>query len=82
MDLPPLADPLDAPFETPLADPLDVVALRSELLAPAGPVARLDVVSRTGSTNADLLASARAGSPDRAVRSAELQKAGRGRLDR
>jgi BirA family biotin operon repressor/biotin-[acetyl-CoA-carboxylase] ligase len=69
VDLPPLADPLDAPFETPLADPLDVVALRSELLAPAGPVARLDVVARTGSTNADLLA-------------AELQQAGRGRLDR
>jgi BirA family biotin operon repressor/biotin-[acetyl-CoA-carboxylase] ligase len=82
VDLPPLADPLDAPFETPLADPLDVVALRSELLAPAGPVARLDVVARTGSTNADLLAAARAGAPDRAVLAAELQQAGRGRLDR
>ncbi|HEX4253337.1 MAG TPA: biotin--[acetyl-CoA-carboxylase] ligase [Pseudonocardia sp.] len=86
MDHPPPADTADAPlagdFGTPLADPLDPTALRAALLAPAGPVARLDVVARTGSTNADLLAAARAGAPDRSVLTAELQEAGRGRLDR
>jgi BirA family transcriptional regulator, biotin operon repressor / biotin---[acetyl-CoA-carboxylase] ligase len=59
--------------------PLDVTALRSEL---AGIVARLDVVERTGSTNADLLSAAREGAADRTVLVAELQDAGRGRLDR
>lgn len=48
----------------------------------AGLVGDLDVVARTGSTNADLLAAARAGAPDRTVLVAELQDAGRGRLDR
>jgi BirA family biotin operon repressor/biotin-[acetyl-CoA-carboxylase] ligase len=66
----------------PLADPLDVTGLRAALLAPAGPVARLDLVASTGSTNADLLAAARAGAPDRSVLTAELQQTGRGRLDR
>lgn len=59
--------------------PLDAEMLRSEL---AGVVARLDVVERTGSTNADLLAAARAGAADRTVLVAEQQDAGRGRLDR
>jgi BirA family transcriptional regulator, biotin operon repressor / biotin---[acetyl-CoA-carboxylase] ligase len=59
--------------------PLDADALRSEL---AGIVARLDVVERTGSTNADLAAAARAGAADRTVLVAEMQDAGRGRLDR
>ncbi|WP_028925938.1 biotin--[acetyl-CoA-carboxylase] ligase [Pseudonocardia acaciae] len=58
---------------------LDVTALRTEL---AGVVAKLDVVERTGSTNADLLAAARSGAADRTVLVAELQEAGRGRLDR
>jgi BirA family transcriptional regulator, biotin operon repressor / biotin---[acetyl-CoA-carboxylase] ligase len=61
---------------------LDVTALRGEL---AGVVGRLDVVERTGSTNADLLAAARDPrdpAPDRAVLVAEHQDAGRGRLDR
>jgi BirA family transcriptional regulator, biotin operon repressor / biotin---[acetyl-CoA-carboxylase] ligase len=61
---------------------LDVAELRDALVAPAGPVAELDVVARTGSTNADLVKAAMAGAPDRTVLVAELQDAGRGRLDR
>jgi BirA family transcriptional regulator, biotin operon repressor / biotin---[acetyl-CoA-carboxylase] ligase len=40
------------------------------------------VVDETGSTNADLLAEAAAGAPDRTVLAARHQTAGRGRLDR
>ena len=40
------------------------------------------VVAETGSTNADLLAAAREGAPDRSVLVAAHQTAGRGRLDR
>jgi BirA family biotin operon repressor/biotin-[acetyl-CoA-carboxylase] ligase len=40
------------------------------------------VVDETGSTNADLLAAAAAGAPDRSVLAARHQTAGRGRLDR
>jgi BirA family biotin operon repressor/biotin-[acetyl-CoA-carboxylase] ligase len=66
--------------EQPNPDPaLDAEALRAAL---TGVVARLDVVARTGSTNADLAAAAQAGAPDRSVLVAELQEAGRGRLDR
>jgi len=85
VDHPPLTDASGDTadeFDKPLADPLDLAGLRAALLAPAGPVARLDVVARTGSTNADLLAAARAGAPDRSVLTAELQQTGRGRLDR
>ena len=39
-------------------------------------------VAETGSTNADLLAAAAQGAPDRSVRYADHQTAGRGRLDR
>ncbi|WP_418277552.1 biotin--[acetyl-CoA-carboxylase] ligase [Isoptericola jiangsuensis] len=61
--------------------PLDVAALRRRLLAPAGPLARLDVVDETGSTNADLRAAA--GSwPAPALLVAEHQSAGRGRAGR
>jgi BirA family transcriptional regulator, biotin operon repressor / biotin---[acetyl-CoA-carboxylase] ligase len=42
----------------------------------------LEVVAETGSTNADLLAAAGGGAPDRSVLVAELQTSGRGRLDR
>lgn len=58
---------------------LDVTELRAAL---AGVVAGIDVVERTGSTNADLVAAARDGAPDRTVLVAEHQDAGRGRLDR
>ena len=61
------------------ARPLDVDALRAAVL---GPWAQLDVVERTGSTNADLMAAAVAGAPDRTVLVAEHQEAGRGRLTR
>ena len=42
----------------------------------------VEVVTETGSTNADLLAAAAAGAPDRSVLCALHQTAGRGRLDR
>jgi BirA family biotin operon repressor/biotin-[acetyl-CoA-carboxylase] ligase len=42
----------------------------------------LKIVEETGSTNADLLAAAAAGAPDRTVLRALHQTAGRGRLDR
>ncbi|MDD7939983.1 biotin--[acetyl-CoA-carboxylase] ligase [Actinomycetospora lutea] len=67
-----------------MAAPLDADALRRALGPPSGPWASIEVVASTGSTNADLLA--RAGGPDRApdrtVRVAEHQDAGRGRRDR
>ena len=56
---------------------LDVDALRSAL---AGRWSRVDVVERTGSTNADL--AAEPGAPDRTLLAAEDQVSGRGRLDR
>ena len=43
---------------------------------------RVDWVAETGSTNADLLAAGQAGAPGRTVLAADLQTAGRGRLDR
>jgi BirA family biotin operon repressor/biotin-[acetyl-CoA-carboxylase] ligase len=58
---------------------LDIDALRAAL---GDRAAAVDVVEVTGSTNADLLAAARAGAPDRTVLVAERQDAGRGRLDR
>lgn len=42
----------------------------------------VEVVARTGSTNADLVAAALGGAPDRSVLVARHQTAGRGRLDR
>ena len=56
---------------------LDVDELRSAL---GGRWSRVDVVSQTGSTNADLVADA--GAPDRTLLAAEDQVSGRGRLDR
>lgn len=61
---------------------LDVLVLREQLVAPNGPYAALDVVDRTGSTNADLLAAAADGAADRTVLVAGEQTAGRGRRDR
>ena len=60
-------------------------ALRAALCAPAGPLARLDVVEEVGSTNAELAARAAAdphGHPHLSVLVAEHQVAGRGRLGR
>jgi BirA family transcriptional regulator, biotin operon repressor / biotin---[acetyl-CoA-carboxylase] ligase len=53
--------------------------LRRALVSPSGPFAALDVVSSTGSTNADLIKS---DAPDRTVLIAEQQTEGRGRRDR
>jgi BirA family biotin operon repressor/biotin-[acetyl-CoA-carboxylase] ligase len=69
----------------PPATPLDPTVLRRALCPPAGPWASVQVVARTGSTNADLLAAAEDGpaaAPDRSVLVAEHQEAGRGRRDR
>jgi len=63
-------------------DELDVLALREHLVAPNGPYAALQVVTSTGSTNADLLEAARDGAADRTVLIADTQTAGRGRRDR
>ena len=60
-------------------EPLDAAALRAAL---GGRWAQVDVVERTGSTNADLLVAAANGAPDRTVLVAEHQEAGRGRLNR
>lgn len=57
-------------------------ALRQTAVAPQGPWARLEVVDRTGSTNADLAAAAADGAPDRTVLAAHRQDAGRGRRER
>ncbi len=62
--------------------PLNATALRRALVRPDGPWTRLDVVESTGSTNADLLAAARAGEAPGRVLVAEEQTAGRGRLGR
>ncbi|MFH8785943.1 biotin--[acetyl-CoA-carboxylase] ligase [Streptomyces roseoverticillatus] len=68
--------------------PLNVTALRRGLLRPGSLWTSLDVVTRTGSTNTDLVeaasasASASAGKAEGAVLVAEEQSSGRGRLDR
>ncbi|MGW8567073.1 biotin--[acetyl-CoA-carboxylase] ligase [Isoptericola sp. NPDC055881] len=65
--------------------PLDVPALRRDLLAPSGPLARLDVVDVAASTNTELVQAVRRdpgawGAPAALV--AEHQQAGRGRAGR
>ena len=64
--------------------PLRVDVLRERLLAPTGPVHRLDVVDRTGSTNTDLGAAVREGGAPAGVRVlvTEHQVDGRGRSGR
>lgn len=66
----------------PARHPLEPAAVRSAVLAGSLLFSRVDVVPRTGSTNADLRASALAGAPAGSVLVAEEQTAGRGRLDR
>ncbi len=51
-------------------------------MGPVGATWHVEVVEETGSTNADVLAAAAAGAPDRSVLVARHQTAGRGRLDR
>ncbi|MET8827111.1 biotin--[acetyl-CoA-carboxylase] ligase [Streptomyces sp. NPDC004610] len=63
--------------------PLNPTALRRALLREGGLWRALEVVQRTGSTNSDLVARARAGeAADGTVLIAEEQTAARGRLDR
>lgn len=59
---------------------MDPLGATSPPIWPAG--WHVTVVPETGSTNADLLQAAAAGAPDRSVRCALHQTAGRGRLDR
>lgn len=62
--------------------PLDTAALTSLLASGPGLWREVTVVTETGSTNADLLARARAGAPQGIVLVAEAQTAGRGRMGR
>jgi BirA family transcriptional regulator, biotin operon repressor / biotin---[acetyl-CoA-carboxylase] ligase len=63
--------------------PLDAAAVRDAVLGSSPQWRRIDVVSETGSTNADLIARAAAGEDiDGAVLIAEHQTAGRGRHGR
>jgi BirA family biotin operon repressor/biotin-[acetyl-CoA-carboxylase] ligase len=62
--------------------PLDAAALSARLVRPGGLWREIRVTGETGSTNADLLAEARAGAAEGLVLVAETQTAGRGRLDR
>jgi BirA family biotin operon repressor/biotin-[acetyl-CoA-carboxylase] ligase len=62
--------------------PLSAAALSAALTGPGRLWRDLTVRAETGSTNSDLLAAARAGAPEGTVLAAEVQTAGRGRLDR
>ncbi|ASW56693.1 biotin--[acetyl-CoA-carboxylase] ligase [Plantactinospora sp. KBS50] len=62
--------------------PLDARRLERALTGPAGPWRRFELVTETGSTNADVVAAARAGEPAGLVLAAERQTAGRGRRGR
>lgn len=62
--------------------PLPARALQRALVVPDGLWQRLDLRARTGSTNADVAAAARAGEPEGLVVVAEEQTDGRGRRDR
>jgi BirA family transcriptional regulator, biotin operon repressor / biotin---[acetyl-CoA-carboxylase] ligase len=62
--------------------PLSATAVQAAVLAGSALYTSVQVVARTGSTNADLLAAARAGAAAGSVLVAEEQTAGRGRLDR
>ena len=63
-------------------EPLDAAAVRAAVVRPDGLWRAVEVTELTGSTNADLLALAAAGSPEGMVLAAEQQSAGRGRLRR
>ncbi len=62
--------------------PLNGVALTKQVVQPGGLWSEVLVVARTGSTNTDCAARARAGAPEGLVLAAEEQTAGRGRLGR
>lgn len=62
--------------------PLHADAVRDRLVAGDSLRWRLEIVDHTDSTNADVAAAARAGTPEGYVRVAEHQRAGRGRAGR
>jgi BirA family biotin operon repressor/biotin-[acetyl-CoA-carboxylase] ligase len=62
--------------------PLSERSLRGALIRPGSFVTDLRVLAETGSTNDDLAVLARRGAPEGTVVVAEVQTAGRGRLDR
>jgi BirA family transcriptional regulator, biotin operon repressor / biotin---[acetyl-CoA-carboxylase] ligase len=62
--------------------PLDAAGLARAVLRPGGLWRAVEVVDRTGSTNADLLGRALGGAPEGVVLAAEEQSAGRGRMGR
>jgi BirA family transcriptional regulator, biotin operon repressor / biotin---[acetyl-CoA-carboxylase] ligase len=62
--------------------PLSQVALRRALVVDGGVWTGLDYRPRTGSTNADVVAAARAGTAEGYIVVADEQTAGRGRLER
>lgn len=66
----------------PSRSPLSQSAVRAAVLADSALYTSASVVDSTGSTNADLIAAARAGAAAGSVLVAEEQTAGRGRLDR
>ena len=67
---------------TPARAPLDAASLHRQAVRPDALWRAVEVVGRTGSTNADLLARALAGEPEGVVLAAEEQTAGRGRMGR
>ncbi len=69
-------------IQDPARSPLSGEALTRQIVRPGGLWREVSVVARTGSTNADLVAEARAGAPEGAVLVAEEQTAGRGRMGR
>ncbi|HUA40207.1 MAG TPA: biotin--[acetyl-CoA-carboxylase] ligase [Streptosporangiaceae bacterium] len=73
---------MTSPTRQPPRTPIREAELASQLLAGSRLFTSVRVLERTGSTNADLLAEARAGAPAGAVLVAEEQTAGRGRLAR
>jgi BirA family transcriptional regulator, biotin operon repressor / biotin---[acetyl-CoA-carboxylase] ligase len=70
------------PATSPGRKPLDAAGLARAVLRPGGLWRAVEVVDRTGSTNADLLGRALGGAPEGVVLAAEEQSAGRGRMGR
>src|SRR5215211_9099794 len=66
----------------PTNDAIDLAELRQELIRPGGLWHRVDLVSETGSTNADLATRARQGETSGTVLITDYQSAGRGRQGR
>jgi BirA family transcriptional regulator, biotin operon repressor / biotin---[acetyl-CoA-carboxylase] ligase len=66
----------------PTDDVIDLAELRQELIRPGGLWQNVDLVSETGSTNADLAARARQGEVPGSVLITDYQSAGRGRQGR